>query len=75
MAVNRDGVSSGLRVEAVGLSRGVCATVARVTRRSRGYVYKVAVGAKRGNPAIRRQLARRGWQDPRAVASPEESAA
>ena len=53
-----------LRVESVGLARGACATVARVTRKSRAYVYKVAVGQKRGNPAIRRNLMKRGWRDP-----------
>ena len=69
MDVKGDGMSSGSKVRAVGLSHGAVSTVARVCRRSVPYVWKVATGAKRGNPAIRRNLAKRGWQDPRESAA------
>ena len=64
-----------LRVESVGLSRGACATVARIARKGRSYVYKVAVGQKRGNATIRRQLAKRGWRDPLALSNSDLSRA
>lgn len=60
----------GSGVRAVGLPVGAVSTVARVCRKSRTYVWKVALGTKRGNPTIRRQLAQRGWKDPLAAIDP-----
>lgn len=55
-----------MKLAEVGLARGVVSTVARVCKSDRAYVWQVAMGERPGTAAIRRQLLRRGWVDPRA---------